>query len=356
MFLGDETVSVNGTLSVNDTNLEQCFMVCDGATALFNPGSALTGGGAMVVGNEDAGTLVATGTASKGTTLSANAAQIGRFPDGVGNVTFNDAAWNISTTLMVGLEGSGTLSVTHGGVVTVPEVMVAPREGSTGDIALTNGGTLNATTSLSIGSLPTNQDGSGSGTITVDATSLIKVGTKMIIQPDQSLALSGGSLVMGPQAEDVDIVAGGTLSGYGTVSALAGGISDYGTISASGGTLVLDGDVHYNGVLAIGAASTAFVDGAALGHIAVEFTGAAGTLELATGITSDAKIYDFAAGDSIVMAGVNGIALSGATDVLNLKETGHVIDKLQLVGSYMADQITISQITVGAVIGLTAGH
>jgi T5SS/PEP-CTERM-associated repeat protein len=277
--------------------------------------------------------------------------------DGAGNVTFNDATWNVSKSLVVGLEGSGTLSVTNGGMVSAEVVQTGVRSGSSGDIALTNGGTLNASISLSIGSGPQAEDGSGTGTITVDATSLIKVGSKMIIQPNQSLALSGGSLEMGPQAVDLLIVAGGTLSGYGTVSAMSGaGISDFGTISATGGTLILNGAVHENGVLSIGAASTAYVDGPALGHIAVEFSGAGATLELATGIMSDATLHDFAVGDHIVMAGVNGIGFDAALDVLELKENGHAVDRLQLVGSYAADQFTISQSSAGAVIGLTAGH
>jgi hypothetical protein len=137
---------------------------------------------------------------------------------------------------------------------------------------------------------------------------------------------------------------------------LAGGISDNGTIVASGGTLVLDGNLHFSGVLAIGNASTAFVNGAGIGHIAVEFTGTDGALQLATGISSDAKIYDFAAGDSIVMAGVNGVSFNAQTDVLTLKNAMHTVDKLQFVGSYVSNQFTISQSAAGAVIGLTTNH
>jgi T5SS/PEP-CTERM-associated repeat protein len=276
---------------------------------------------------------------------------------GNGTVTLNDATLNVSKSLVVGLEGTGTLSVTNGGVVTATEVQVGVRSGSAGDIALSNGGTLNASSSLSIGSGPTALDGSGTGTVSVGASSLITVGSIVLVHANQTLALSGGMVAMGPNAEYLNIDAGGTLSGYGTVSAQSGqGIYDHGTISAIGGTLVLNGSVHDNGVLAIGNASTAFVNGTLLGPVAVEFTGAAGTLELATGITSYAQIHDFAVGDQIVMAGVNGIGWDAALGVLELKNSGHAVDRLHFVGSYAADHFTISQSSAGAVIGLATGH
>jgi len=358
MFLGTETVTINGVLNTTNTNTCESFMVCDDAVAVFNPGSAVNAAGALIVGNDDVGTLDANGAGSTRATLTSFDGKIGRLANGAGTISINDAVWTNATSIAVGASGVGTLSITNGGVVSAgTDVVVGCKAGSVGQIALSGGATLSVGGDLVLGEGPAAVDGSGSASVTVGGSSAITVGTFMLINANESLTMAGGSLTMGANAMWLEIAPGGVLSGYGTVASAAQGFGDYGTITAAGGTLVLEGSaVHGTGTLAIGAASTLDIVSPLLGHVAIDFVGQSATLDLSTGVQDYATINDFAAGDSIVMAGVNQIAWNAAKDVLTLKESGHMVDTLQFVGNFSADRFTISQSGAGGVIGLAASH
>jgi T5SS/PEP-CTERM-associated repeat protein len=357
MFLGTETVTVNGAITTNDTNPCESFMVCDEAEAVFTPGSSLTDAGALIVGNDDLGTLIANGSGSNRATLTSQNGKIGRLDSGVGHVTLNDAVWNMTTFLHVGELGAGTLTVTNGSVVTAATgVQVGIHAGATGLLALTDGATLNDGGVLELGALPHDMGGEGSATVTVDATSQMKLSGNMLINAGNTLSLSGGTLTVGLASPDCQVNTGGMLCGYGTVSALGCGITDDGTITASGGTLILDGSVMGNGILAIGAGSTAEINAASMKGIGIEFTGQGGTLALETGMHDTALVSDFAAGDSIVMAGVNQMSWNGTTDVLTLKETGTTVSQVHFVGSYQGNPFSLTQSSAGAVITIGNGH
>ena len=71
-------------------------MVCDNAVAIFAPGATLNDANTLIVGNDDAGTLLAQGTSSKHSVINSVVALLGKLDDGVGSVTINDAIWNNS--------------------------------------------------------------------------------------------------------------------------------------------------------------------------------------------------------------------------------------------------------------------
>jgi T5SS/PEP-CTERM-associated repeat protein len=353
MFLGNEVVTVNGDLTTMNTNVCESFMVCDEADAVFNPGSALNVAGALIVGNDDLGTLLATGSA----TLTSVNAKIGRLDGGIGHVTIDGAHWSNATGIAVGFSGAGTLTVTDGGHVSSGnDVDVGCFTGSSGLLAVTNGSTLSVGSSLNLGSGPNSAMGSGTAQVVVDATSAITFGAAVTINAGEAIALQGGSLTGGMYSSAVRVTPGGTLSGFGTVTSANGGIADFGTIVASGGTLVLDSALSGNGVLDIAANSTATIEGAALGNVGVVFSGQGATLDLSQGILQHGTLQDFGAGDSIVMQGVTGLTFNAVNDVLSLTGAGHVVDKLHFAGSYQSTSFTLSQSGAGAVIGFNPGH
>jgi hypothetical protein len=123
------------------------------------------------------------------------------------------------------------------------------------------------------------------------------------------LDLGGGTV----SATSLAIVAGGTLAGFGTVTAP---LADGGTISATAGTLTLSGNV--SGAGRLGALAGATIDLTAGGTLTEVISGA-GTLELG-GTTP----YSLVAGSALSIATValdTGATLSGAATL-----TGALVD------------------------------
>jgi len=353
MLLGNELVTVNGDLTTMNTNVCESFMVCDDADAVFNPGAVLNVAGAMIVGNDDLGTLLATGTA----TLTSLDAKIGRLDGGIGHVTIDGAHWTDTTSIAVGINGTGTLTITDGGQVSSgTDVDIGCFSGSSGALTVAHSSTLNVGSSLNLGSGPNSAMGAGTATVSVDATSAINFAAGLTINTGDSLSLAGGSLTGGTYASSVRIATGSTLSGFGAVNAANGGIVDAGTIVASGGTLLLNAAVSGAGMLQIAANSTADITGAELGNVGVVFSGQGATLDLSHGLIDHGTLQDFGLGDSIVMPGINGAAFNPNNDVLTLTGPGHVVDKLHVAGTYQSTSFTLSQSSAGAVIGFNPGH
>jgi T5SS/PEP-CTERM-associated repeat protein len=356
MLLGTETVTVNGALTTHSPDLCESFMVCDGAIATFNPGSALNDAGCLIAGNDSDGTLTALASGSARASLTSVDAKIGRLDGGVGVVDIAGGQWTNIDGMTVGENGQGVLAITDGGVVSVgTELIIGANEGSSGQVTVAGGGTLaiGATLDLGLGA-PGDQ---GAATLTIGPGGLVTVGTELNVSAGETLTMAGGTLQGGADAGGMLVEAGGMLSGFGTIAAPAGQIAIAGTIVATGGTLVLSGAIAGStGALDIASGATADITGADIGHVTLAFTGAGGVLDLATGVTDLGKIADFAAGDVIQMAGVTGLSFDATTDVLTLKNGAGTVDKLDFTGAYSSSAFTLTQSNAGALITLLPGH
>jgi len=357
MFLGTETVTINGALTTLNPNLCESFMVCDEAVAVFNPGASLTDAGAMIVGNEDIGTLIAKGSGSNYATVTTVVGKIGRLPGGIGTVTIDGAHWTNTSDLVVGSEGQGTLNLLdHGQVSVGGNLTVGYDKGSAGQITLSSGATLAVGGGLELGAGPGNTNGEGVAAVTINNGAMLSVGAGLNIFEGNTLTLAGGTLEAGPYAAALRIQQGGTLSGYGTITAVSAGIADVGTIVATGGTLMINGAIGGQGTIDIAAGSTLDINAGMLAHADLDFSGSHGTLVLTHGMSDLATLAGFSAGDAIVMQGVDHIAWSAAANALTLSDQGHILDRISFAGSYQANQFTLSQSAAGAVITVSGSH
>ena len=369
MMLGNEQVTINGTLSTMSTNHCNSFMVCDGAVANFTSTSALHDAGGLIVGKDAVGTVHVQGDGATRPVLATRDGKIGQHLHSQGTMTVDDAVWHNSDRMFVGLSGIGTLTVSDASQVTVGYCFgIGANKGGVGSVTLSGGSTLSVGTFAIIGGNGVDTDtpppagtGIGTGTINIEAGSTFSVVQSLKISMGSSANLVGGTLNVANAYPGL-MLNGGTLSGFGTVSVGAAGqhsagITDGGSVTASGGTLVLNSSISGSGQVHIAAGSTLAINGASIGVPRISFDGSDGTLSLAHGIADHATIAGFAAGDTITMAGIDGMGFNASTDVLSLTSGGHVVDTLLLAGSYANNAFTFTQDSAGGgVIGLASAH
>jgi fibronectin-binding autotransporter adhesin len=352
MLLGDETVTVNGTLTTRSDGPCKSFMVCAHAVCMFTPTSTLNDNGGLIVGAISVGTLVAQGGPSGHSTLNTQSAKIGQRAAGVGTVTIDGATWQNASNFYVGEAGQGTLDVLNGGQVSVgTSFVVGDYAGSTGTVALSSGAQLTIGSYMKIGG-GTPQTPGGTGAVSVGARSLVSVGGPLKIASSSALTLAGGTVTVSDATLGVQVWAGASVAGHGTLSSMPGGIDDAGSITAIGGTLVLDGAIRGTGALQIAGDSTLVLNASTLGRESIGFIGSGGMLDLAHGVASSAVISGFGAGDAILMPGVDQIGWNGSDDVLTLSQSGSVVDTLQFSSSFTGDPFMLSQTAAGAMITL----
>ena len=205
-YQGDTTIS-NGTLAVSGTGaaLTQTLHINVGQSSGDN-GALLISGGAVVNG-----ALIYAGNNSGST----------------GNVTVTGTGSRFQTTLgdvIAGLNGTGTLTISNGGVVSDYRGYVGAFSGSVGTATV---------------------DGPGS---TWSNTAYMIVG----FQGNGTLTVSNGGTVTG------SLVALALVGGQGTVQLNSGGILAASQISAGSGTAALNVN---NGILRANTASTDFITG-----------------------------------------------------------------------------------------------
>jgi len=358
MLLGNEAVTVNGVVNTANTNLCTAFMVCADAVATFTPASTLNDAGGLIVGNISTGTLIAQGTPAAHATLNSAAGSIGKKSDGIGTVTIDGGHWNNTMYLYVGQDGQGTLNVENHGLVSVgTNLVVGEVAGATGSVTLASGGDITTGGDLKIGDSLYKTANDGTGQVSVGTGSTLSVGGSVQISGNGALSLSGGAVSTNDTTLGVQIAAGATVSGYGTIASTGIGIFDRGSITASGGTLVLDGVVHGSGAVQIAAGSTLKLTADTIGGVQIAFLGAGASLDLPHGFADDATIHGFGSGDSIVVAGAaDALSWNAHDDVLSVSSAGQVVDTLRFSGSFLSNPFALSQTSAGAIITLAGTH
>lgn len=349
MLLGQEAVTLTGTLNTLWQGPCRGFMVCNDAVATFAPTATLNDTGGFVVGVEETGTLIAQGHAGARSTLNSGAAKIGQFAGSHGSVTIDGAIWNDAHGMLVGQYGSGTLTISDGGRVNeASNLVVAGQSGASGQITVGAGSSLNVAANARIGMLDNVTGPASSGGIAVAAGGTFAVGTYLRVMGGSALTLAGGAVTVADTQTGMQVVAGGTVSGYGSMTS-AGAFWVDGSVQASGGTLVLNGDLRGHGSLQIEAGATAKVNAAVIGDIGLKFAGADATLVLNHGFTGHANISGFGLTDAIQMTGVDHLDWNAASGVLTLSDAGQVVDRLHVAGTY-AGGFDLTQTSAGAMI------
>jgi hypothetical protein len=160
------------------------------------------------------------------------------------------------------------------------------------------------------------------------------LGANSFTYVDSTASLEVGS-AGGAVAGALTVDAGAAVSGVGMIAAK---VLDGGTITASGGKLMLQDDVAGNGSLAIGAGAMLQLFGTSIAP-AIAFAGAAGTLELAadTPPAVTGTISGFAAGDLLLLDGVEADQASLAGGTFTVSNAGVTVLRLNFAGTYAGE-------------------
>ncbi len=239
-----------------------------GTVSIQNSGASLdTGGGALVVGSGNAGTL----TVGNGGTVHVGAAAVGTTGIGYG--------------LGIGYGGSGAVTMNGGAVVDDADLVVGYN--AAGTLALFNSAVMQAAGNLYIGGLAARNDGSkviaastakgsASGQVRLNGGTMTVQGNTLDMWQGSTLAMSSGQVVVGTAtalAGALVIGSGATLQGAGVVTVnsinstlrndgvvMAGGLTSLGTASQTGATLEIAAVLAGSGTFAIGQAATLQLD------------------------------------------------------------------------------------------------
>jgi fibronectin-binding autotransporter adhesin len=345
MILGSETTTFTGTLETVGAGGDcRGLMVCDNAIAVFAPGATLNDENVLTVGNDAVGTLLAEGSGTTHSVINSVVGKIGISDDAVGTVTIDDAIWNNSGAALIGYSGAGTLNVIdHGSVNFGHSVNVTVNAGSSGRINIASGGSVDVAGNLMLGNRAVQPDTTAS--ISVGSGSSLTVDGSLYVSAGTQIDISGGIVTAGATANPIVVLAGGLISGYGTLAVTSGAtMSIGGIIRASGGNLEVDGKIGgTTGTLQIAADSTATITSTTLKLAGISFIGPDATLLLAHGVSTTAPISGFAIGDVIGMANVDAAAFTASTGMLVLSDHGVKVDSLHLLGNFTGDTFAVQQ-------------
>ena len=243
-----------GGLSVGSSTLSNSTLTLDQASTVT------LGAGGFSVGSGDHGFLVvknlSTFTTANATTL------VGANPTGVGTATVVGASssWTANGTVRVGVDGTGTVNVLNGGVMTAAAINVG--EGAFG-VGTLNVSGLNATFTTAgtanIGGLAAGS-AAAAATLAVDPGATINLNGTTNLRTTATVDLTGGTLNL----TTLNVETGATVSWTGgkvnfanaatvtgpILTTFLGGTNTLGpsrTLSAAAGTLTLDTPLVVNG-------------------------------------------------------------------------------------------------------------
>jgi T5SS/PEP-CTERM-associated repeat protein len=311
-------------------------------------GGEWTNAGQLTVGDAGSGTLAIDGM-DNGITgqVTAFNATIGNQAGGQGLVTLDGGEMLVvndqvqTSTLTVGGAGTGTLTIGNGSEVAIGAAVGKPSNNSTtvypntGVLAV--GGTAGGQGQVSIsgnsallvyGTATVGGTGSvGAGQLTVgtsaDDLALFALMGTLTIDGTGQVGLGGANATLRASAVDVD--AGGTMSGAGTLSGIGGGnatttpasITNDGTIAANGGNLLLYGDIGGSGTLTIGSGATLTVEGAVGSGQTIAFSPHA-KLVIADPASFHGTITGFDATDTLEIGGAQATSATWAANHLTI--------------------------------------
>ncbi len=352
MLLSNEAVTVNGALKTDSLNPCESFMDCEGAVTTFNAGSSLHDAGGFIVGIDAVGTVIvdAASAGKAAAVVDAAVLKIGQHDDGVGTVSVAGTL-NVTAGAYVGGTGDGTLNVTGSGHANFCNLVLGNNTGAVGNVNVSGNASVYSAGYLSVG---TSQNGApgGVGTLTISGHATVACDNVIGVASGSTIAMAGGSMVAGPDGNGLHIGQGGTISGYGSVSAGNHSISDNGTLASAGGTLLVTGNIFGIGAVQVESGSTLDLDASRLTLPSISFLGTGDTLDLVTGVLGSITLTGFGVGDSLVMNGIDGANWNGTAGLLTLTEGGHMMDQLHLTGIAANAAFQVTHGSAGSVITL----
>ena len=350
MFLGTETITINGALKTDSTNTCQGVMVCDNAVATFEAGSTLNDAGGFITADDTIGTTYVDGASG-----ALAAATLNTYVLKVGEVHGSHGVLNVAGIInntggsYVGFGGDGTMNVTGNGQVNLTlGLTVGNMAASVGIVNLSGNAAVTAR-NVVIGTSIAGAPG-GIGTVDVGGSANLNAG-QIDVNYGSALVMTGGT-VSAIDGNGVQINAGGTASGYGHISSGNGAVVDNGALSSSGGTLVVSGNLNGMGTVQIAAGSTLDVVAGRITVPAISFMGSNATLELTTGVTGAFNIAGFGAGDQLVMNNIDALSWNSATSILTLSEHGQTMDRLHFSAIPANETFHLNLAPAGSVITL----
>jgi T5SS/PEP-CTERM-associated repeat protein len=261
-------ITVGGNGSLNSLTLENGALSTLSGAFLVGSGPLSTNNGAIVTGS---GTVLDAGgvtvghngssnslTVSIGGHINTTTSVIGNLSASSNNrllVTGSGSQLNNSSSITVGFQGAGTLTVANGGSVTASAISIASQSGSTGTLNLgalggsDTAGTLGSSTiTFGSGSGAINFNQSDTATISnkitgTGAVSQLGSGTTVLISSNNysgTTAVSAGRLVVAStgalgSGSSNAVNSGGTLENHGAIAG-ATTLNSGGTLAGNGGT------------------------------------------------------------------------------------------------------------------------
>ncbi len=328
-------------------------------------GGEWTNNGLLTVGDAGTGSLLINGM-NRGITGQATAydATIGNQAGGRGTVTLDGGEllvaniFSSSSTLVVGNAGTGSLVLQNGS-----EVAVGAAQGqfgnNTGNLIVGAAGTglvrIGAYSSLLVYGDAVVGGGAGTGQMIVgqgtDEGALFATNGTLDVGGHGQVTLGGTHATL--RAANIDVAAGGSISGTGTVSGMGGGnktvaltdIDNDGSITAVGGNLLLYGSVEGTGTLGIGTNATLTL------QAAVESTQALAFGNNSKAVLNDVRgfhgtITGFGSDDVIDLTGVQATNPSWGGGVLTLDTPfGQIF--LNIAGQYARNSFSVQSDGLG---------
>ena len=219
----------------------------------------------------------------------------------------------------VGGLGTGTLTIAAGGRVSAASL--ATSEFATAAISLSGVGSALAVSGIAqFGGAAATSVSIGSGSVLSPATAVVA---------NAAVSLTGGTL---SATRTLTVDGGQAVSGSGTVKAAS--LINAGTIGSGGGTLSFIGKISGAGTLAVGATSSLSLSGAVGSGQTALFQAATGTLALVAPTQFAAAIEDFVHGDTIDLSGIVATRLSFAGHKLTVHESNGSSLGLIFSGAY----------------------
>jgi autotransporter-associated beta strand protein/T5SS/PEP-CTERM-associated repeat protein len=273
-----------GTLTIIGTHPFTGGLLAESGTLALN--GTFANKASLRVGSNSAVTLNLTGNSSSLSTTGN--AIIGENPTGAGtvNVSGTGAGLTVGTTLHIGYQGSGSLTVDAGSSITAGNVSLGLLAGSSGTLVLNQGATLN------VGGADGLATGAGSASVQLKGATLKVTGSSLTTTVP--LDLTNNNTI---DTSGVDGVFAGVLSGTGGVTKIGGG-----TLHLNAPNAYAAGTALYGGQIVVPSASS-------LGNGAVSIYG--GNLHSTGTFTRDVAVTVAGAASSLTAGGYLEFGLGG---------------------------------------------
>jgi T5SS/PEP-CTERM-associated repeat protein len=307
------------------------FSTATGTATVTGAGSVMSAGGLLRVGDSGQGTLMVENDAL----AAVGAVQVGVYTGSTGLLTISSGGsltTNSASTVDVGTLGGGAEPVTEGNFT------IGVINGSKGTVAV-DGGTLTVEGSLQVGD-------NGSGSLMIGDGGLVSA-VAVHVGAHGTVAMNGG--VLDPPGS-ILIDNGGSVGGMGSID---GDVSNNGVLYSAGGALQISGAVTGTGQLTVEAAAGLELGGTVGTGETVSFDGSGATLTLDDPLDFTAAITGIEADDVIDLTNIIASSVTYDGTHLTVTQTDGGPTVSLALSSNLADAGQFNVATSGGLSGET---